>query len=1079
MPHPCPSAQQLAAYADNTLDPASRRAIEAHLADCATCRYVLMETVEHVDAPVANSGGRRVWPVLIPIGIAAALLLVAVRLWNPSPVGAGRPELRALETALSSGPTRLVEGRLDGAYGYMPAPPATRGVAVPSVPPEVQIAAATIERAVSGDDTSRAYGALGVSYLVRGDVDRAIDALQDAVRREPNNASFQNDLAVAFLARARTTGAPMDWVSALAAANRALALGNLDAALFNKALALEGARLTQQAIDAWKAYQERDRDSGWSQEAARHVQALSAVPQGQNQDTGPADLQTVRERAEHEILRDWGAAVLANDAPKTRALFNEAEAAAARIARDGGDGMASDAVARIRRATDRPDEALVRALAAGHEIYGRAREALQRDDQQIASDLMAQAAAHFSKAGSPYRLWDNVFRAILLRNQGRSQDALDTLARVDQRSLPPSFTHLRARIEWATGVALDEQGRYDLGIRHLARAVALFTQSSERANLAATQTILAEAEWALGDHSSAWRHVFEVQQDVALGRVRPNFYHLAIAGRLALSADLPEAAIEFEGARIAAVTSARTRTEAYMRRARTHVALGNLAAAEQDLAQAAAAVEQITDAAIRERNAADVSISRAELLSQTDSVRAIDEATKALETVPRLDPALRLARLLALRARAYEAIGKTDEAKADLVASLAQFEQKRANLDSVDERLRAFDGERPIFKQFVQLEAGARQDHLAALRMAERSRNGGWQKAGVSLDPSVDHRQLPPNTAVIVYEVLDERVLSWVLTRERVTHLSYAISRDALALDVARVERAIGRGARVAELAPLSTRIHSGLIAPALASVPDGHTVYFVPDGALSSLPFAAIPGANGQPVISRHIVGIATSFTDLIAGSNRLTDFDAGSVLAVGDGHDPEGSRLPRLPLADSEATAVGQLYPRRLVLAGATAVATRLLTTDAQVIHFAGHTIVNREFPLLSRLLLAPEEGNEGDGALLASAVLSGGLPRTRVVVLATCDAAAPTVMDGEGVLSVARVFLAAGVPAVIASMWPVEDDNRGLMARFHQELRTTRRPAEALRNAQLAVLKSDGELPVRTWAGFVALGGMSSQK
>ena len=119
--------------------------------------------------------------------------------------------------------------------------------------------------------------------------------------------------------------------------------------------------------------------------------------------------------------------------------------------------------------------------------------------------------------------------------------------------------------------------------------------------------------------------------------------------------------------------------------------------------------------------------------------------------------------------------------------------------------------------------------------------------------------------------------------------------------------------------------------------------------------------------------------------------------MLAVGAGHDPRATGLAALPFANAEARAVGDLYPQRTVLTGADATVSRVLAADRAVVHFAGHTVVNREFPLYSRLFLAP--ASDDRGVLLASRILEHPFNRTRVVVLATCEAGAGTVIKGRG--------------------------------------------------------------------------------
>jgi CHAT domain-containing protein len=96
---------------------------------------------------------------------------------------------------------------------------------------------------------------------------------------------------------------------------------------------------------------------------------------------------------------------------------------------------------------------------------------------------------------------------------------------------------------------------------------------------------------------------------------------------------------------------------------------------------------------------------------------------------------------------------------------------------------------------------------------------------------------------------------------------------------------------------------------------------------------------------------------------------------------------------------------------------------------------------------------------------------------VMLATCEGAAGRRLEGDGAVGVARAFLGAGVPSVVASLWPVDDDLQTLVVGFHKALRSGRDAASALQAGQLAILQERGRTaPVRSWGGFIALGGMS---
>jgi hypothetical protein len=62
----------------------------------------------------------------------------------------------------------------------------------------------------------------------------------------------------------------------------------------------------------------------------------------------------------------------------------------------------------------------------------------------------------------------------------------------------------------------------------------------------------------------------------------------------------------------------------------------------------------------------------------------------------------------------------------------------------------------------------------------------------------------------------------------------------------------------------------------------------------------------------------------------------------------------------------------------------------------------------------------------------------------------------------LTLATAFLAAGATAVIGTRWPVDDDTASALAiRLHHHLKDGRSPAEALRQAQLELLRPDSAL------------------
>jgi CHAT domain-containing protein len=93
-------------------------------------------------------------------------------------------------------------------------------------------------------------------------------------------------------------------------------------------------------------------------------------------------------------------------------------------------------------------------------------------------------------------------------------------------------------------------------------------------------------------------------------------------------------------------------------------------------------------------------------------------------------------------------------------------------------------------------------------------------------------------------------------------------------------------------------------------------------------------------------------------------------------------------------------------------------------------------------------------------------------RAVVLASCRSASGTLLRGEGVMGLARAFFQAGSHAVVASLWPLRDDEAAqLFDRFYEHLGRGDSLAAALQAAQRDLIAA--KAPAAAWAGLEVLG------
>src|SRR5262249_4146850 len=136
-----------------------------------------------------------------------------------------------------------------------------------------------------------------------------------------------------------------------------------------------------------------------------------------------------------------------------------------------------------------------------------------------------------------------------------------------------------------------------------------------------------------------------------------------------------------------------------------------------------------------------------------------------------------------------------------------------------------------------------------ALVVAERARLVAWPvtmpHGGAGADAqgaavSAAQRRLPRDVAVVELAVLDNRLLTWVIQRDRTHFFNRPLGR--LQVQVEAFWRALaGAGAAGAALAAMAEELYRELVAPWGAAVPVGGRLVFVPDRFLYRLPFAAL----------------------------------------------------------------------------------------------------------------------------------------------------------------------------------------------------------------------------------------------
>lgn len=147
--------------------------------------------------------------------------------------------------------------------------------------------------------------------------------------------------------------------------------------------------------------------------------------------------------------------------------------------------------------------------------------------------------------------------------------------------------------------------------------------------------------------------------------------------------------------------------------------------------------------------------------------------------------------------------------------------------------------------------------------------------------------------------------------------------------------------------------------------------------------------------------------------------------------------------------------------------------------VLHFAMHGLLNHKTPLLSGLMFSETPDSTEDNFLQAWEISQMELTAA-LVVLSACETGYGKFQQGEGVMSLGRAFMYAGVPSLLVSLWSVNDHSTAqIMSLFYDNLSKSQTKAKALQQAKSQYIKEAKGIYAHPafWSPFIQIGDNSS--
>lgn len=262
-----------------------------------------------------------------------------------------------------------------------------------------------------------------------------------------------------------------------------------------------------------------------------------------------------------------------------------------------------------------------------------------------------------------------------------------------------------------------------------------------------------------------------------------------------------------------------------------------------------------------------------------------------------------------------------------------------------------------------------------------------------------------------------------------------------------------------------------------------GKDIVIIADGALHQIPFDLLTESNTGYLLERANISYSNSLALLIR-SEEHEALREPRILAFAPEYDSElaqdqlvrSDKLVRLNWIDEEVDVIGELFEvAKFVGKNATEESFKKNIQGYNIVHFAGHGIVDDTDPMRSRLAFSSSSDSSNQPYLFTQELLGMDVSAD-LVVLSACKSGAGKIINGEGTLSLARGFFYAGSKSVVMSYWSIDDlSTSQIISFFYKNLKKGMSKSEALRQAKLEFLNTappEKQHPFY-WGAFVVIG------
>lgn len=442
--------------------------------------------------------------------------------------------------------------------------------------------------------------------------------------------------------------------------------------------------------------------------------------------------------------------------------------------------------------------------------------------------------------------------------------------------------------------------------------------------------------------------------------------------------------------------------------------------------------------------------------------------------------------------------GQLQEAISAYTKAYDALQYLRSDLTAINPELQLSFRDRvePVYRQLVELnlryasflkQAGREEEKTAQLIQARdvieslqiAQLNNFFREACIEGNPQVID-EIDPNAAVI-YPIILSNQLEILLSLPDKTPTLYrtSVTDSEISSTVELIKASLLSPNSITEAAlPLYQQVYDWLVRPLEAQIIEAgvNTIAFVLDGDLRNIPMSVLHDGE-QYLVEKYAVALTPGLQ--LLDPKPITALELEAVTAglskIPEDFQQQFSPLPGVATELAQIKQIG-LAKESLLNNQFTqkALKKEISTTGSPIIHLATHATFSSNPE--DTFILAWDEPIKI--AELDDMLRDDTFNREEAIELLVLSACETASGDDNATLGLAGVAVQSGARSTLATLWSVVDDSTAqIMSEFYTQLKqsgvTQANKAEALRQAQLALLNGDEFKHPHFWSPFILIG------